>query len=77
MHDLKALDTIEEKLSDIHNFSAFIAFISGNTSGAPSASEQEAFYDFMVTQGRTAKREFKKSGFPLNRESYVLFADKF
>lgn len=68
------MDTIEEKFSGMENFAQFETFLQ---SGELSPAEMEAFLKTVSENGGRIKRDFRKEGFPLDRESYVLFADRF
>lgn len=72
--DIKALDYIEEKFSKLDNYSEFLTFFTGNDI---SLEEWELLMQQINNLWLRAKKEFKKNGFPVDRTTFALFADKF
>lgn len=74
--DLTALDRIEERFGSLEHFDAFARFLG---SGELSPEELEAFMAAMEDEKTAIDTEFTfmEDGLPVNRESFVLFADKF
>ena len=72
--DMDALISLDNEYQDIEGFELFSNFLTGV---GISNSEMENLYDFLNQERRTAKREFRKNGFPTTREDYQAFAKKF
>jgi len=74
--DIKALKNIEKKFGNLDNYDEFVVFLTWNTL---SPDELEAFYTALADRRilRRITQDFEKSGLPLTKEVYVLFADKF
>lgn len=74
--DLTALDKIEERFGTLEHYEEFASFLS---SGELSPEEMEAFMAAMENEELSIDVEFAfmEDGLPVNRESFVLFADKF
>jgi len=71
--DMDALILLQSKFWNLEGFANFADFLIEKTL---SKNELESFMDFVSQKSGTAKREFRKNGFPTSRQSYIVFAEK-